>query len=75
MSQLERVFPNASGTVPVLPKTWKGQVPKTIHNKRVWDALDHDERRLIESAHFTKTELDDVLDAVGLAKWYHARLK
>ena len=60
--------------VPVLPKTWKGQVPKDIHNDRVHGALAPAEHQILNRAGFTKTELDDVLDAIGLAKWYHHRL-
>lgn len=53
----------------VLPRQWKGQVPKAIHNARVKAALTPPERALLDAAKFTKGQMDDVLDAIGLAKW------
>lgn len=58
-----------SETHPVTPAAWKGQVPKSIHNERTWKLLSKKEQFLFEQAEFNKGELDDVLDAVGIAKW------
>lgn len=56
----------------VLPTSWKGQVPKTIHHDRVNAALAETERaivaRVAKSANARGYD-DNVWDAVALAKW------
>lgn len=54
----------------VLPRVWKGQVPKAVHNARIWQSLTPSEQATFASASFTAGARDDVLDAIGLAKWY-----
>jgi hypothetical protein len=53
----------------VQPRTWKRQVPKSIHNDRTLKALTDDERRLAEG------KRHDVLDAIGLGLWKLKRMK
>ena len=58
----------------VLPTTWKGQIDKERHHLRVHAALNEHERTLVEK--FGKagddSRVDDVWDAVALAKWAFA---
>jgi len=62
----------------VVPYDWKGQTPKYQHNRWVRKSLSDEERRRIDEAGFTKAESDDILDAIGIAKWAankHRRLR
>ena len=63
----------ASKTHEYLPKTWKGQVPKAIHHKRIEQKLTMFEFARIE---FPKTKLGhhDIWDAIGIGL-YHLRKK
>lgn len=54
--------------VTVFPDQWKGQVPKTVMNARVWERLSSEERENV-----TKKD-HNVLDAVGLALYQAGRL-
>lgn len=54
----------ADSIVTVLPKTWKGQVPKEVHHYRILEQLSDQEKSLL-----SKTGLQDQLDAVGLVKY------
>ncbi len=47
---------------------WKGQVPKKIHHARIMGWLTEKEREVLEG--FGKTDLHDILDAVGMGQWY-----
>lgn len=65
----------------VVPRDWKGQVPKHIHHQRICEALGmnysmdgkrviprwHDHVRVLGS--ITPSKAQHVLDAVGLAMW------
>lgn len=53
----------------ILPKTWKGQVPKEIHNARTLERAGIAEKDLIKMAGAPKTKIHNVLDAIGLAIW------
>lgn len=52
----------------VHPRTWKGNVPKTVHQRRILAALDANERAMVEG------KKHDVVDAVGLGLWKVGRL-
>lgn len=52
------------------PHEWKGSVPKTIHNKRVFKKLSTDEQSVIIT---NKTYWDDTIDACGLGLWHLKR--
>lgn len=58
---------NAPHTVEVHPATWKGQVPKNVHNARVLARLSPEERAKVPAVH-------DAIDAVGLGLWFLKRL-
>jgi len=53
----------------VQPRTWKGQVPKAIHNRRALAALTPDEFALADG------QPHDVIDAIGLGLWKLGRIK
>lgn len=52
----------------VVPTTWKGSVPKKIHQKRITAVLGNEERGCLEKNHNT-------MDAVGLGLWRLGRLR
>ncbi len=53
----------------VRPRTWKGTVPKRIHNARVLEALTPDERALLPRRPRARDYDHNMLDAVGLGLW------
>lgn len=54
-----------------LPKTWKGQVPKEIHNRRVLSALTPFEKDIyaVGVVNVAPSERNNVIDAIGLGQW------
>jgi len=61
----------------VYPRDWKGTVKKQIHNARVLKNLHSldQETWAQESKRFPKSKHNDVIDAIGLAKWHASGLK
>ncbi len=59
----------------VLPKQWKGQVPKEIHHDRELPKLDGTEKRVLLSAMRSVSEgkRHNIKDAVCLGIWRHKR--
>lgn len=59
----------------VEPAEWKGQVPKDVHQARVWADLDLDERDVVNEAcrGMAPSKRHNVLDAVGLGLWVAER--
>jgi hypothetical protein len=57
----------------VKPRTWKGTVPKPIHNERVLGALTPDERALLPRYGRKRGFDHNMLDAVGLGLWQLAK--
>lgn len=57
----------------VLPKQWKGQVPKDVHNSRVMARLSQAEQLVIEWP--ADSLKHNVIDAVGLALWKAGRME
>lgn len=51
-----------------LPKTWKGQTPKEIHNQRIFEALPTFWQDSLED--FPAAQRHNVLDAIGIG-WFH----
>jgi hypothetical protein len=51
------------------PHTWKGSVPKDIHNQRILARLTAQERILVDRVTCAKSLLNNVVDAIGLALW------
>lgn len=58
----------------VLPKVWKGQVPKKIMNDRVYGRLSTNEKKIVDTSRAPKTRRHDMLDAVGIGLWKLRRL-
>lgn len=50
----------------VLPKEWKGQVPKEIFLKRIIKRLANDEYKVLKSRKLSKAKEHNVIDAIGL---------
>ena len=63
----------------VEPRTWKGQVPKTVHHKRVMGKLASFEKTIIEvffrSGKIAPGDRHNVLDAVALGVWVRESAK
>jgi hypothetical protein len=57
----------------VEPRTWKGQTPKEIHNRRVTAQLDAREQTVIPQ--LPATRLHNVIDAIGLGLWKLRRIR
>lgn len=58
----------------VLPRTWKGTIPKKSMLKNIWAALDSDERALVKALGLPASLVHNVLDAIGLVLWSYNRL-
>ena len=58
----------------VHPRTWKGSVPKKIHNERVLRALKDYERTLLPLKPRARTYDHNMIDAVGLGLWKLGRM-
>lgn len=68
----ERLEKGGIRVVLVLPTTWKGQVEKLIHHRRVDATLTESERLTVTNLAGTpgaRGYSEDVWDAVALAKW------
>jgi len=59
-----------------LPREWKGQVPKRIHQPRIIKALTDEERAEMDKdlAPYTKSLRHNALDAVGIGLKYLRRM-
>lgn len=58
----------------VLPRTWKGTLPKRAMLRVIVAALDADERRLVKALGLPASLVHNVLDAIGLVLWSYDRL-
>lgn len=59
----------------VFPRTWKGTVPKPIHNKRVIEALTPEELKLVPLRPRARTVDHNCADAIGLGLWKLGRMR
>lgn len=57
----------------VLPKEWKGQVPKEVHNNRTMATLTKREVGVFSACAVKPALRHNVLDAIGLGLWYLKR--
>ena len=60
----------------VEPRTWKGSVPKNIHNERIIDRLDDEERKILKDR-LVKAPvklIHNVIDAVGIGLYQLGRI-
>jgi hypothetical protein len=58
----------------VYPRTWKGSVPKEIHNRRVLAALTPQELGLLPKRPRARDFDHNVIDAVGIGLWKLGRM-
>lgn len=56
-----------------LPREWKGQTPKPVHNRRVLKRLDVEESLAFDKA-IPKSLLNNAIDAVGLGLFHLGRM-
>ena len=57
----------------VLPRQWKGSVPKTIHGRRIQGQLSPWERGIYSAVPCAASKRHNVLDAIGLGIWFLQR--
>jgi hypothetical protein len=58
----------------VYPRTWKGTVPKGIHNKRVLAALSKEELAVLPKRPRAKDYDNNIVDAIGIGLWKLGRM-
>lgn len=58
----------------VLPKVWKGQVPKDIMLNRIVSRLDSTEQELLEKKNYIKSKKHNVIDAIGVGLYKLSRI-
>ena len=76
VGEVKRFYESQSCKVElVFPRTWKGSVPKPIHNKRVLAALTPGELALLPRRPRAKDHDHNCVDAVGLGLWKLGRLR
>lgn len=70
----ERIATRYREVVYVLPRQWKGQVPKDVHQEEfIRKALGPEELLLLTD--WNKGELKQILDAVGIGLYQLGRLR
>lgn len=52
-----------------VPHAWKGSAPKHIHNRRVVASLTAYEAKVARLKSYSKDEVHNLVDALGLGKW------
>ncbi len=57
-----------------MPKTWKKQVPKKIHNRRTEESLTPLELEILRAVRCLPEKINNVLDAIGLGIWYTKKI-
>jgi hypothetical protein len=59
----------------VLPATWKGQIPKEVHHRRILEVLTATERTRLSASlsGIAPSIRHNLLDAVGLGLWFLRR--
>lgn len=58
----------------VAPRTWKGSVPKPIHNRRVLAKLTAEELAVLPKRPRAKTLDSNMVDAIGIGLWRLGRV-
>ena len=75
VGELKRHFVERGSSVQLVwPMTWKGSVPKKIHNRRVLAALTEEERGKLPKRPRAKDYDHNMVDAVGLGLWKLGRM-
>lgn len=65
----------SSNTTWVLPRQWKGQVPKSVTQARVLKELSQGERDVVEAAVVKRSVRHNLFDAIGIGLWKLGRYK
>lgn len=60
--------------VSYLPRTWKGQVPKDVHAKRILGRLTPEEAEVLKAAKIPKSLEHNAIDSIGIGLYYLRRL-
>jgi hypothetical protein len=58
----------------ILPKEWKGQVPKDIFLKRIMSRLSVKEKEILTCRNFAKSKEHNVIDGIGIGLYSVSRI-
>lgn len=76
VGELKRVYRSFGSDVNlVVPTTWKGSVPKEIHNRRVLSHLSPEELARVPLRPRSKKPDHNAVDAIGLGLWKLRRMR
>lgn len=75
VGELKRFYESQASVELVWPRTWKGNAPKEITNKRTLAALTPEEVALLPRRPRAKDFDNNMLDAIGLGLWKLGRLR
>lgn len=73
--ELRHYYRSHAHVVLVVPTTWKGSVPKGIHNERVLRALTPAELARVPRRPRARTPDHNAVDAIGLGLWKLGRMR
>ena len=60
---------NTPLTVLVLPRAWKGQLPKEVCGRRTISKLDPAEQAVLGKTNYAKSIRHNLIDAIGIGLW------
>lgn len=72
---IERATTAGARTTRVVPKAWKGTVPKAVMVERIKGRLTADERAIVDALKLAPSKLHNVYDGIGLFLWTVGRLE
>lgn len=75
VGQLKERYSAFASVELVVPTTWKGSVPKEIHNRRVLAHLSPEELARVPLRPRAKTPDHNCVDAIGLGLWKLRRMR
>lgn len=72
---VERATIAGAEVVEVLPRDWKGTLPKRAMLRMIVERMTPDERRIVKALDLPRSLVHNVLDAVGIVLWSAGRLE
>ncbi len=72
---IERATVIGADVVEVLPRDWKGTLPKRTMLRMIVERMTREERRIVNALGLPKSLVHNVLDAVGILLWSAGRLE
>lgn len=76
VGRFEQIYKSHGSLVELVwPSTWKGSVPKNVHNQRVLACLTKDELSRVPVRPRARTPDHNCVDAIGLGLWKLGRMR